>query len=99
VVARIAFTLACLLSAIPTSAAGEEPRHVRTVAEEFRLQSESLNEERLYWVHLPPSYDEALSAQRRYPVIYLLDGETHLHMTVGMVEFMSAGTYGNNAHS
>src|SRR5689334_2476576 len=38
------------------------------------LHSTILNEDRYLWVHIP---DKAVSAGKRYPVIYVLDGEVH----------------------
>jgi predicted alpha/beta superfamily hydrolase len=46
-----------------------------SVGRSFMLHSESLNEDRLVSVYLPEGYDETKS---RYPVLYLLDAETHL---------------------
>ncbi len=43
--------------------------------ETFRLASESLGNERWIRVWLPPGYSEAANAGRRYPVLYLNDGQ------------------------
>ncbi len=40
------------------------------------MYSDILGEDRPYWIHLPESYSDASDAA--YPVIYLLDGESHL---------------------
>ncbi len=73
---------------------GAELRSGFAIGKEFELQSQVLQEKRTYWVSLPDSYDA--SAQRRYSVLYLLDAETHFNFVASIVDFMSAGTYGNN---
>jgi predicted alpha/beta superfamily hydrolase len=48
--------------------------------------SKVLNEDRPIWVYLPSaSDDQAAYAKKKYPVIYLLDGDGHFHGLVGMV--------------
>jgi predicted alpha/beta superfamily hydrolase len=58
------------------------------VGQEHRLHSTVLNEERTYRVHLPDSY--AWAKERRYPVLYVLDGETHFLHTAGSVAYLAA---------
>ena len=58
-----------------------------TIGETFRIQSAVLNEERTYQVHLPDSYRWA--KDRRYPVLYVLDGRSHFVHSVGSVDFLS----------
>ena len=45
------------------------------------LHSAVLNEERNYWIHLPAGYEQ--DTTKRYPVIYLLDGDA-FHSLVGI---------------
>src|SRR5690606_11578102 len=52
------------------------------------IHSNILNEDRTYQVFLPESYQWA--ADRSYPVLYLLDGESNSMHTVGSVSFLSA---------
>jgi predicted alpha/beta superfamily hydrolase len=73
---------------------GAELRSGFAIGKEFEMQSQVLKEKRTYWVSLPDSYDA--SASRRYSVLYLLDAEAHYNMVASVVDFMSAGTYGNN---
>jgi predicted alpha/beta superfamily hydrolase len=73
---------------------GAELRSGFAIGKEFEIQSQVLKEMRTYWVSLPDAYDA--SAQRRYSVLYLLDAETHFNLVASIVDFMSAGTYGNN---
>ncbi|MEM6805412.1 MAG: alpha/beta hydrolase-fold protein [Bacteroidota bacterium] len=53
-----------------------------------RLESSILGETRTYWVHLPPSYDDASWGKEAYPVIYVLDGKSAFFPLCGVVEFM-----------
>ena len=46
------------------------------------LHSAVLNEERNYWIHLPSGYEQ--DTTKRYPVIYLLDGDSFFHSLVGI---------------
>jgi predicted alpha/beta superfamily hydrolase len=73
---------------------GAELRSGFAIGKEYEIQSQVLREKRTYWVSLPESY--AAPAQRRYSVLYVLDAETHFNMVASVVDFMSAGTYGNN---
>jgi len=52
------------------------------------IHSNILNEDRTYQIYLPASYTWALD--RRYPVLYVLDGQTHFIHTVGSVSYLSA---------
>ena len=53
-----------------------------------RLHSSVLNEDRTYKVSLPESYGWA--KDRRYPVLYVLDGKTHFLHTFGSVGYLAA---------
>lgn len=53
------------------------------------LASKILQEKRKVWVHLPASYRQEGAAKQRYPVVYLLDGESHFRSVVGMIEQLS----------
>jgi len=46
------------------------------------IYSRVLHEQRTFWVHLPATADR----NQRFPVLYLLDGESHFAGTVGMVQ-------------
>ena len=59
------------------------------------LWSDVLDEDRPYWVYLPDSYEDTRYAPVDYPVLYLLDGDIHFHVTTGVVQFMSAGANAN----
>ncbi|MBK8727792.1 MAG: prolyl oligopeptidase family serine peptidase [Holophagaceae bacterium] len=58
-----------------------------TIGASHRLKSAILREDRAYKVHLPASY--ARSPDTRYPVLYLLDGDTHFLHATAAVDFLS----------
>ncbi|WP_412972653.1 alpha/beta hydrolase [Glaciecola sp. MF2-115] len=54
------------------------------------IKSKVLEEQRTYYVYLPPSYH---SSNNRYPVIYVLDGDMHRFKAIsGMLEGLSTDT-------
>jgi predicted alpha/beta superfamily hydrolase len=59
------------------------------------LQSNILNEAREYWVSLPESYNNEGSSYKSYPVLIVLDGNSHFRSITGMVNYMSSGYNGN----
>lgn len=62
-----------------------------SIGEKEDFYSDSLNEEREYWIYLPESYEK--SETEKYPVIYLLDGETNFHSLVGIQKNLVRGVY------
>lgn len=59
------------------------------IGKRYTLYSDTLHEERDYWVYLPDGYGE--NAEETYPVIYLLDGDSFFHALVGMQKSGSTG--------
>ncbi|HPG32661.1 MAG TPA: alpha/beta hydrolase-fold protein [Lentimicrobium sp.] len=57
------------------------------IGEVMSFTSKALNEPRSIAVYKPTGY---LFNNEKYPVIYLLDGETHFHHATGIVQFLSA---------
>jgi predicted alpha/beta superfamily hydrolase len=53
-----------------------------TIGKRHSIESEALGEERAYWVSLPTSYNST-TAPQDYPVLYLLDGDSHFHYASG----------------
>lgn len=50
------------------------------------IQSTILNEKRKIWVYVPEGGSGDVFAKKRYPVIYLLDGDAHFSSVVGMIQ-------------
>ena len=77
--------LMLLVLALPLQAFATDPAPTRQT-----LQSAILGEQRSYQVVLPDSYSWANS--RKYPVLYLLDGQTHaMHATGNLRYLMQQG--------
>ena len=53
------------------------------------LHSGLLDEDRSIWIYLPRNISSALAAGRKYPVLYLLDGESHFTSVAGLVQQFS----------
>ena len=76
--------LASMLAVFAPARAGQPV----TIGETFSIHSAVLNEDREYQVHLPDSYTWA--KDRRYPVLYVLDGKTHFQHAAASVDFLAA---------
>lgn len=57
----------------------------------FKLHSKSLNEDRVIWISLPKGYDEN---SRKYPVLYLLDGQWSFNSTSQSLDWLSSKDFG-----
>lgn len=62
-----------------------------TIGKIKTIHSNILGEKREIWIHAP----EDAGNGRRYPVVYLLDGNAHFSSVVGMIDFMSSNTGSN----
>jgi uncharacterized protein len=60
---------------------------VVSIGESHHIHSNTLNEDREYKVYLPNTYKWAQG--KRYPVIYVLDGDSHFFHTAASVDFLS----------
>src|SRR5438045_4499257 len=60
---------------------------ILSIGESRRIHSNQVNEDREYKVYLPGSYRWA--QDKRYPVLYLLDGDSHFFHTAAAVDFLS----------
>lgn len=65
------------------------------IGEKHSLHSSLLNEERPYWVYLPPEYNDGNYGKAHYPVIYLLDGDTNFSLLVAIQQSFTRGMYNN----
>lgn len=50
------------------------------------LHSKILEEDRAYWVHLPPDFKK----EKNYPIVYLLDGADSFTYASGIIDHLSA---------
>jgi predicted alpha/beta superfamily hydrolase len=53
------------------------------------INSKILNEQRKIWIHVPEDNSNGLYEKKSYPVVYLLDGESHFYSVVGMLRQLS----------
>lgn len=51
--------------------------------------SKVLNENRKIWVYTPTNTSQNVSLAKRYPVMYVLDGEAHFYSSVGIIQQLS----------
>jgi len=59
------------------------------LARQFNIHSEILSEDRNLLVYLPASYGMEAGRERRYPVLYLLDGPAYFNATTGIVHHLA----------
>lgn len=57
------------------------------IGKSHTIHSKILHEKREFWVHLPRNYDKHSS--RKYPVLFLLDGQSHFYSLTGMIDQLS----------
>lgn len=79
---KVLTTLAFLLTTLPVFAQQKDNRIVIGTVD--TVYSKILNEKRMVWVHVPSGGGDV-----RYPVLYLLDGESHFYSAVGILEQLS----------
>lgn len=53
------------------------------------IYSKVLNENRKIWIYAPTNTSPAVVPDKRYPVLYLLDGDAHFFSTVGIIQQLS----------
>lgn len=64
-----------------------------TIGSKHHVFSKALNEERNFWIYLPPDYDNKKFAPAKYPVVYLLDAENNFHSYTGIQQSLAKGPY------
>lgn len=58
-----------------------------SIGKSYLMHSATLGEDRRVFVHLPKGYERS---ERRYPVIYVLDAESHFALASSAVDFLAA---------
>ena len=84
--------LLCLVPALPTTA--QAPSNVVSIGVRDSIWSPTLKESRRFLVYTPPSYNDTTFLPRRYPVLYLLDGDAHFHSVTGLIQILGTGVNG-----
>lgn len=57
-----------------------------TIGKKEVITSKVLNENRTLWVYTPNYTSQNPNPEKRYPVLYLLDGGAHFYSTVGIIQ-------------
>jgi predicted alpha/beta superfamily hydrolase len=67
-----------------------------TIGKKEVITSKVLNENRTLWIYTPNKTSQSSNPDKRYPVLYLLDGDAHFYSTVGIIQQLSQAN-GNGA--
>ncbi len=59
------------------------------IGEKEIIYSNVLNEDRKLWIYTPNMTSHNSSSNKRYPVLYVLDGDAHFFSTVGIIQQLS----------
>jgi uncharacterized protein len=84
--ARTAVVIAAVIASLLQSSWAQRRNRPVVIGETIQLHSKILKESRYLLISKPPEYDKSPD---RYPVLYLLDGETHFQYTSAMVNFLA----------
>lgn len=60
-----------------------------TIGKKEVIHSTVLNENRNLWIYSPAITSKSATPDKRYPVLYLLDGDAHFYSTVGIIQQLS----------
>jgi predicted alpha/beta superfamily hydrolase len=93
---RILTILLLVLLPLPTTAQGRFDQAIN-IGVVDSVRSATLDEYRPYLVYTPPDYTDTTSAPQDYPVLYLLDGDSHFHSMSGLVHILGTGVNGTMA--
>lgn len=75
----------CLVLNIQTTYS--QGKYLTKIGELDSIYSNTLNEQRKFWVQLPQNFN----SKRKYPVVYILDGEIHLQTVSVFQNYYSGG--------
>lgn len=85
---------AFLLLLVPAVVRSQAPSNAVTIGTVDSVWSATLRENRRFLVYTPPSYKDTTYLPRRYPVLYLLDGDAHFHSVTGLIQILGTGVNG-----
>jgi uncharacterized protein len=75
----------------PTAPAAElEDANQIASATQFTIHSEVLKEKRFVLIYLPDTYGAESARQKRYPVLFLLDGRAYFEVTAGIAHHLGS---------
>jgi predicted alpha/beta superfamily hydrolase len=82
---------ALVLLAVPAVLSAQAAGKPVTIGTTDSMYSATLKENRRFLVYTPPSYSDTTFLPRRYPVLYLLDGDAHFHSVTGLLQILGTG--------
>ena len=91
---RIAFGSFLFLVAPLAGLSAQAKSGAVTIGATDSIYSATLKENRKFLVYTPPSYNDTTYLPRRYPVLYLLDGDAHFHSVTGLIQILGTGING-----
>ena len=80
-----------LLLVVSATLGAQTPSKSVTIGTKDTIWSPTLKETRPYLVYTPPSYTDTTYTPKRYPVLYLLDGDAHFHSVTGLIQILGTG--------
>jgi len=83
------FFLAIFITFVSVSAWAQDGGTDVVIGKSHVIHSKILNEKRHYAVYLPDGYQNKSAHPKNYPVLYLLDGESHFHSVSGLIDVRS----------
>ena len=85
-------TWCCLALSLPAAVLAQVPAsNTITIGRVDSIWSGTLKEQRQFLIYTPPSYNDTTYLPRRYPVLYLLDGDAHFHSVTGLIQILGTG--------
>ena len=88
---HIAFSLFLFLAAPLAMLKAQAKSGAVTIGATDSVWSPTLKENRKFLVYTPPSYSDTTYLPKRYPVLYLLDGDAHFHSVTGLLQILGTG--------
>lgn len=79
--------LLCLIASLALTMLKAQNSNTITIGNIIDVKSAILKEHRKIWVYVP---EGSAGTKRRFPVVYLLDGDAHFSSVVGMIQQLSS---------
>ncbi len=84
-------SIIALICAVNSPTIFAQNKNQITIGSIDSLYSKTLDEQRKIWVHIPRSAQN--QSQKKYPVLYVLDGPGHFHSITGIIQRLSPEIY------
>ena len=83
---KIFLSILVMISVFHSNAQNEENI---VIGKKINIYSNTLKENRRIWIYTPTATSSITAGNKRYPVLYLLDGDAHFLSTVGIIQQLS----------